>query len=155
MGVGQPGVAVQFFPPGVFGENNFTAYTGSAHLRSMDEPSLLSRESDQPPVYRLLYVPTWKQPCVVRITETTEKWSIVCKISDGKMGSPGKLVEQADGELSKKESTRFLDLLDRASFWEMPVVDDRQGFDGSTAIMEGYSTGKYYVEALRALADVD
>jgi len=117
-----------------------------SYLLAMQERPLHPPEPGQPSVYRLLFLPTFRQPAVVRLTEANGGWRAVCKRSDGLGGySAGRLAGEAERGLSRAEAKRFARLLDRVGFWGMPSSEDSAGLDGSQAVMEGARAGHYHV----------
>jgi hypothetical protein len=116
------------------------------HLLAMEERPLYPPTLDQPLVYRLLFLPTFRRPAVARLTEASGTWQVVCKRSDGLGGySPGRLAGKLERELSRAEVKQFARALDRIDFWDMPSYDDSLGRDGSNAILEGARVGAYHV----------
>ena len=112
---------MEFFPPNSLAPRpDFHAFRDRwyvSHLLAMQERPLYPAAPDPPAVYRLLFLPTFQQPAVVRLTETAGGWRAVCKRSDGRGGySPGRLVGEAERELSRAEAKRFARLLDRVGY---------------------------------------
>lgn len=117
-----------------------------SHLLAMQERPLYPPATDQPPVYRLLFLPTFQQPAVVRLSEAGGSWRAVCKRSDGRGGyGAGKLAGEAEWELPRREAKQFARLLDRVGFWDMQSSEDTAGCDGSQAVLEGVRADGYHV----------
>lgn len=117
-----------------------------SHLLAMQERPLYPPAPDRPPVYRLLFLPTFRQPAVVRLAEVGGVWRAVCKRSDGRGGySPGQLAGEAERELARAEAKHFARLLKRVGFWDMPSSEDMAGLDGSQAVLEGARAGGYHM----------
>ena len=109
---------MQFFPANALDDrpdlHAFRDRWYVSHLLAMDEQPLYPPASDQPPVYRLLFLPTFRQPAVVRLTESGGTWWAVYKRSDGRGGYyPGRLAGAVERELSQDEAKQFTRLLDR------------------------------------------
>jgi hypothetical protein len=141
---------MEFFPPNAFDDrpslHTFSDRWYVPHLLAMKEQPLYPPVPDQPVLYRLLFLPTFEQPSLVRLTEAVGIWRAVCKRTDGQGGySPGRLVGEAERELSRADAKRFTRLLDRVAFWEMRSFEDSAGADGSQAVLEGVKAGKYHV----------
>lgn len=119
-----------------------------SHLLAMQERPLWPPAPNLPTAYRLLFLPTFQQPRAVRLTEASSGWRAVCKRSDGRGGyAPGRLVGEAERELSRTEAERFTYLVDRVDFWTMPGSEDSHGCDGSQAVLEGVRASAYHVVA--------
>jgi hypothetical protein len=115
-------------------------------LVSMQEQPLHPPVADRPTVYRLLFLPTFERPVMVRLTEAERTWRVVCKRSDGRGGyGPGPLLSEEERDLSPAEAKQFGTLLSGAAFWDMPSFDKTAGLDGSQAVLEGVSEGRYHV----------
>jgi hypothetical protein len=141
---------MEFFPPGALDNNpNIHALRDRwyvSQLLAMKELPLFPPAVDHALVYRLLFLPTFRQPSLVRLTETSGGWRAVCKRSDGRGGySPGQLAGEMERELSQAEAKRFGRLLDRVTFWKMPSFVECAGLDGSQAVLEGMRAGGYHV----------
>ena len=78
------------------------------HLLSMKEEPLHPLVVDRPTVYRLLFLPTFDRPSVVRLFEAEGVWRAVCKRSDGRGGyGPGPLVSEEERAVaSRSRGTR-------------------------------------------------
>lgn len=117
-----------------------------SHLLAMEEKPLSSPATDQPDVYRLLFLPTFRPPAVVRLPIDSGAWHAVYKRSDGRGGyESGRLVSETRRTLSPKQAAEFSRLLEQAGFWEMPSSEDSAGCDGSRAVLEGVRSGRYHV----------
>jgi hypothetical protein len=117
-----------------------------SHLLAMGERPLHPLAPDQPIVYRLLYLPSFRQSAVVRLNEAGGTWRAVCKRSDGRGGySPGRLAGEAERELSRAEAKQFARLLERVGFWDARSWEDTAGKDGAQAVLEGARAGGYHV----------
>jgi hypothetical protein len=141
---------MEFFPPGALADqpelHTFRARWYAPHLLSMQERPLYPLGADEPEVYRLLFLPTFHEPVVVRLSEVEGAWRAVCKRSDGRGGyGPGRLTTETERDLSAAQANQFRRLLDRAGFWEMPSWEDSAGLDGSQAVLEGVRPGRYHV----------
>ena len=141
---------MEFFPENTLddhpGGHAFRVNWYVPHLLSMEEPPLRPPVADRPTVYRLLFLPTFDRPAVVRLTEAEGGWRAVCKRSDGRGGyGPGPLLSAAERDLSPAEGKKFGRLLTEAAFWEMPSSETSAGLDGSQAVLEGVREGCYHV----------
>jgi hypothetical protein len=139
-----------FFPPNAlhevpeFPESRERWY--AAHLEAMKEAPLYPPTADRPDVYRLLFLPTFHAPAVVRFTRTDGGWRLVAKGSDGLGGyRPGRLISEVERDLSPGEAAQFDSLLERVGFWKMRSVGGETGLDGSEAVLEGVRAGRYHV----------
>ena len=141
---------MEFFPPGSLDDrpelHAFRDRWYVSHLLAMQESPMYPPPTDSASTYRLLFLPTFHNPSVVRFKCLGDTWNAVCKRTDGRGGySPGKLVAQSEWILSRRESKQLSRLLERVSFWEMGSSEDSAGVDGSQAVMEGAQEGRYHV----------
>lgn len=146
----QQGRTTNFFPPGALDRrpdgHEFRERWYVSHLLAMQERPLRPPAKDQPRVYRLLYLPTFDQPSVVRVTDRGGIWKAVFRRTDGRGGySPGQLTVEKERTLSPAEVEQLGHLLYRAAFWEMSSFDDSDGLDGSEAVLEAAVAGRYHV----------
>jgi hypothetical protein len=142
---------MEFFPQGTLDDrpdgHAFRVNWYVPHLLSMQEQPLYPAVVDRPAVYRLLFLPTFGHPVVVRLTEAAGGgWRVVCKRSDGRGGyGPGPLVSQQERDLLPAEARQLGRLLEGAGFWVTPSFKETEGLDGSQAVLEGVCEGRYHV----------
>lgn len=96
--------------------------------------------------YRLIWVPTFHSPVVVRIWRSGEKYFLVAKQLDGQGGyGMGNLASDETRPLTENEWVTFINLLQRASYWDMPSVDyARLPNDGASWIIEGSKNKRHH-----------
>jgi len=128
-------------------------------LRTLGEPRIdsLSPEADE--VYRLILLPTFHMPIVVRVEKTGQRTLLTVKLLDGVGGygldKMGKIALEETRGLSHEEYERFCELLDDAEFWGLPVRDpgDLLVMDGATWIIDArhqatiHSIGRIFPES--------
>jgi hypothetical protein len=141
---------MDFFPPNALdeqpGRDAFRERWYAAHFVAMQERPLYPPAADQRDVYRLLFLPTFDSPAVVRLTDADGVWKLLCKRTDGKGAYwTGRLVAETRRGLLHEEARQLVLALERAAFWEMPSLENSLGFDGSQAVQEGVHAGKYHV----------
>jgi hypothetical protein len=113
---------------------------------ALKERPLYPLGGEEPEVYRLLFLPTFDEPVVIRLSASEGAWKAVCKRSNGRGGyDPGELTTENERELSLTQAKKFQRLRDQAEFWEMPSTEDSAGLDGSQAVLEGVRPGRYHV----------
>ena len=116
-------------------------------LERMNEPRLPGFAKDvNAYVYRIMILPTWGNPIVVRVQRHGELYSLSARRLDGQGGyDPGKLVESKNFELSAEDSKTLEQLIQNVTFFNLPTDDGVFGHDGDEWIIEGVSQGKYRV----------
>ena len=116
-------------------------------LERMNEPRLPGFAKDvNASVYRIMILPTWGNPIVVRVQRHGGLYSLATRRLDGHGGyDPGKLVESKNSELSVEDSKTLERLIHNVSFFKLPTDDAVLGHDGAEWIIEGVSQGKYHV----------
>lgn len=74
--------------------------------------------------YRLLLMPTFHSPILIRASRTANGLELTTKLLDGKGGYEiGKLVSNEKRPMTEAEWQHLTELLNRASFWSMPTID--------------------------------
>ena len=141
---------MQFFPPGVLDENPGLSaaldHWYSSCLLAMQEHPLYPSSSDGSELYRLLFLPTFSRPAVVRLNHVAGTWQATCKSTDGLGGySPGQISHEGQLTLSPTDVRVFNRLLERADFWRMSSYIPSNGLDGSQVILEGVRNGTYHL----------
>jgi len=93
--------------------------------------------------YRLVLLPTFDAPVIVRVWRSgNERFLITKKLSgEGGFGLKnfGKLSYEKKRPLTEEEWVTFVELLDQAYFWDMPSLDkdDVPAVDGAEWVVEG------------------
>jgi hypothetical protein len=141
---------LEFFPNNAFedypGGHVFRVNWYVPHLLSMAEQPLYPPVADQAAICRLLFLPTFHRPVVVRLIEADGTWRVVCKRTNGRGGyRPGPLINEETRGLSSVEAKQFAVYLSQVELWDMPSIGDREGLDGSQAVLEAVCEGRYHV----------
>ena len=140
---------MDFFPPNSLHDrpdmHEFRNCWYVSHLLAFREQPLYPPTADQAVVYRLLHIPTFQRPAVVRLSDIGGAWQVVFKRSDGRMGYAGPLLGEVKRDLSWPQGKEFSRLLGRIGFWEMAPSSGSFGLDGSRAILEGVRPGEYHL----------
>lgn len=151
-----PDANPQYFPKGVFGpDSDYSAYIASINacfLRAMGDTSLSGTEQSRSEVYRLLVVPAWRPPFVVRLEMGNDgAGTLVVKEALSQKYSAS-LVLNRTKKLTKAEVSGFLELLQRARFWSMPTTPWAETYpriemtmDGIVWLLEGADGKRYHV----------
>lgn len=130
------------------GVTAFEAKWYGESLKRMNEPRLLDAAKDvNAEVYRLMILPTWGNPVVVRVERHGRLYNLSARRLDGQGGyDPGKLIESKNVELDPGDSKNLVALIQNLNFFHLST-DDREvsGNDGEEWIVEGVSHGKYHV----------
>ena len=107
------------------------------YLRKLDEPILKKTDKE---VYRLLIYNSMKQSSkTYRIFKNWNSYKLVYKEFGNEDSDKiaDELFVNKEMELSKKEWIGFQKLLQNSEFWSLPVTIDRNGFDGTSWVLEG------------------
>ena len=129
------------------GISKFEADWYGKSLKRMKEPRLPDFTKDvNAEVYRMMILPTWGNPIVVRVQRHGGIYSLSARRLDGAGGyDPGKLVEAKDIELGGHDSKALEVLVRNLNFFQLTTDDDAAGFDGDEWILEGVAKGKYHL----------
>jgi hypothetical protein len=141
-----------FFPDGTFHDDPkrnavYSEWTVT-NLNILQEPSLFALSNDSKvQCYRLLLLPAFEKTTAVRLTiKSDDTGTLDVKIMNRPgENEPARLIESKTIQASQQQVADFLQLLDKANFWNLPVRDGRFGIDGATVIIEGVKEGKYQV----------
>lgn len=115
------------------------------HLDALDEPVL----SDSLPtkVFRFTWLRTFHNPIVIGLENNNDSIILYWKVCDGAGGyEPGKIIENKNKILTKKEWDDFVVNVNSINFWNLPTTQSGiLGTDGAQWILEGKKLGKYHV----------
>lgn len=116
-------------------------------LGQLHEPQLSELANDvNAEIYRVLIFPTWGNSISVRVQRQGDLYSLSARRLDGQAGyDAGKLVESKDIDLNAEGSKALEVLIKNLNFFQFPVEDKVQGFDGDEWMIEGVSQGKYHI----------
>ena len=117
----------------------------SKHLFAMKEPLLFNRKTEKQ-IYRFTWLRTFNKPMTFRIEKWKNRYILYWKVLDGTGGyAPGKLEIEKLKVLTEKEWSTFINLIEKANFWNMKLGREIAGTDGSELIMEGVNSNNYRV----------
>ena len=137
-----------FDPEGSEDTTSSLSYAYGLALAAFREPALF--DSAEPEAYRFLYLRSFHNPVMVRIfrdvSGVSGGWVITSMRTSGYGGGPlfGNIEYERTKTLNAAEVSRFMNLMDAAHVWEMPVREARFGFDGAEWIFEALKNGKYH-----------
>jgi hypothetical protein len=139
-----------YFPIVSFSENKnnwldtFTDTWYSKMLFALQEP-LLYNKTDNKISFRFTWLRTFHNPIAIRIENNNHHYKLYWKKSSGAGGyKPGKLTLNKSKEISEKEWNKFIELVNKANFWDLPTDNNSGGLDGSEWILEGTSNEYYH-----------
>ncbi|MBL8869152.1 MAG: hypothetical protein JNK90_05125 [Planctomycetaceae bacterium] len=137
-----------YFAPLTFGDDAerdaFMQQWFGKHLRSMDEPRLyLAYPYD---VVRVLMLPTFHEPRLVRIDLDPTTTRIAAKQTDGRGGyGVGRLKIDKTIVAPCHLFNDAIALLNSIDFWNLPRLDDANVLDGTRYVIESRINGEYHV----------
>jgi hypothetical protein len=139
-----------FFPKGSLDTrpdlDKFTAEWFSSYLERMEEPPLYPPSAALSMTFRLLCLPTWDHPSVVRIEAYGTTWRLLGKQTNGDGGfEAGRIDRRERRLLTQEEANRVAGILPYLRFWELPAFTEDDGCDGTTWVLEGVNRGRYHV----------
>ena len=134
-----------YFPKGSVSDFEQTWY--AKHLLAMKEPILSLTGKDRTYfAFRVLYLPTWGRPVAVRYEKKGDRFvRRSVKLSGDGGYDPGKIADQKETQIERKEVDDLATSLEKAGFWDMPVNDNVMGVDGSQLIIEVIKDGHHRV----------
>lgn len=117
----------------------------SKHLKALNEPALPSIEGANE-TYRFLWLRSFHHPIAIRVWRIGEERNIVFKELDGAGGyEPGKLIANKTRRLTADEWDKFIDLLQKTSYWQLPTESKDFGLDGAQWVLEGKKDEQYHI----------
>ncbi len=147
--------ASRYFPEGAFEEasadvDRFVSVQDwyGEHLRSMCEPSLFAMTESDLEVYRILCLPSFDAPFVIRIAKTANGSRLTLKETSGLGGYDAGHITRDDSRVVAAGDWRaFEHRVERTRFWSMATNEECCGLDGSDCVVEGRRAGTYHVVA--------
>ncbi len=142
-----------YFPDLLFDEerdhHQFITEWYSKHLHAMREPSLwtLSRSNRVATVYRLVWLPSFDHPAVIRLVKSGDGGTLHLRILEGMGGyEPGQLALDRTIPIGPKQWSELELAFAGLQFWTMPTkLEDDGGSDGDQVILEGVRNGHYHL----------
>jgi len=96
-------------------------------LDRFEEPSLRSNVFADHEVYRLILIPAFHAPILVRASRRGDKFELTTKVLDG-------LASNTQRAMTEAEWQRLLLHLDETSFWSMTTIDQREDIPNDRVI---------------------
>lgn len=103
-------------------------------------------EADE--TYRLLWIPTFDEPTVIRVWRSGEKSYITTKRLSRNQNNleVGKLIFNQTRSLTTDEWNGFVNLVDHGCFWNLPSnINEIPVDDGASWTFEGLNNGDYHL----------
>lgn len=128
--------------PGIEGARHTTELY-SEDLRTFMEPVLY----DTLPytVYRLIVLPAFSTPFVVRVETIDGKSRMYWKTSKSNSRFEDGKIKSKTKELHPQEMAEIEKSLEQVDFWNISTNEGLKGLDGSLWLLEGVKDGKYHV----------
>jgi hypothetical protein len=148
----RPRGASFYFPTGIFFRETPSGWDVdgsdrrgfSEHLRALAEPSLScgKRASRD---YRFLWIGSFAEPVMIRVTVPTDRDQAASVLLDGVGYDAARLTQRRLSALSVVDQRRLMAAFSRSDFWNMSSPSDGPAPDGSTWVIEGRSGAVYHV----------
>ena len=134
---------------------HYDASVVAKSLREDDDPQFFSAFKELPvyalpdcvdEAYSLTWIPSFHAPVLVRVWHSGNHAFMVAKTLDSKGWSKfGSVKEDNSRPLTDFEWRDFKDLLNRASYWDLPsTVDEINPEDGAVWLIDGLRTKQYH-----------
>jgi hypothetical protein len=116
------------------------------HLAAMKEPSLSCGSASERETYRLLFVPAFNHPVVIRVTNTTSGIVLESTELSGEGGyAPGAPIERKRIQLSEGDWKELKTAITASMFWSATTSSEALiGIDGDRWIIEGRKSREYH-----------
>jgi hypothetical protein len=139
-----PEARPNYFPHNLSGDLRhwFTQF-----LIRMDEPPFYSAASYQPLTIRLLCLPTWSEPCSIRLQSSGLSFHLWGRELDGEAGfDVGRLVRREERLLTGQDAAQVWELWRYLRFWSLAESDpESEVFDGTTYVLEAAERSRYHL----------
>ena len=114
------------------------------HLKVMREPSMLDQLRPEE-VYRFLWLRSFDNPIAVRVERSDRGINLFMKELSGSGGyDPGEIILNRFIALDQREWCGFMEKLEQADYWNLPLEEHDDGNDGAQWILEGVREGRYH-----------
>ncbi len=137
-----------YFPEKFFSDGwdtNSIANWSSKFLKAMGASSLLNVKDENKEVYRFLWLRTFNHPIFVEIERDTYSFNLIAREFDGQGGYElGKSSRIDKFSLTQDQWCEFMNLIEKANFWNMEAIQSNGGLDGSHWILEGVKHNHYH-----------
>jgi hypothetical protein len=140
-----------YFPKGRFagdyeGSDERTQRWYGKHLAAMNEPSLSCSRPTTSEAYRFVWLRSFHEPWAIRVERTATGAHLFAVETDGRGGyGAGRPSDTISRELDSSGWNSLAACIQSADFWQMPLDEERSGFDGAEWIVEGLRGGEYRV----------
>ena len=136
---------INYFPKEL--SNSYS--NGYAHrLEQMQEPSLCCLAKRSGRDFRFLWLRTFDQPVLIRISERADQfWDVTVKLSEGQsgFGIDQKVISNQSSKDSTSQVQKLLTAFEpHGSFWTLPTYVKKDILDGSTWLIEARSGERYH-----------
>ena len=116
----------------------------------MDERPLAGGTSDATVAVRLMILPTFDNPVLIRVwlneSPSGAIWQVITKTNNGRGGYfAGPQTETREAMLDSASADHVLEGLGTLAFWFLPTSDKAMGTDGSQWVLEVIQGGRYHV----------
>ena len=137
--------------PGEYGDYEWNLTPKQSEIWNRDlatlfkEPALNSLGTEVESSYRLVLIPSFDKPVVVRVWRSGSQSFLVSKRTNGKGGFEFGILDEINSRsLSEDEWNGFINLLNTADFFGTPArISEDPMPDGATWTLEGSSNGFY------------
>lgn len=149
-----PKIALPQYPPGCSSDSDAEIINNSGEewrtefLARFQELPLTDFSYKADESYRLIWIPTFDSPTVIRVWRSGDEYFIVTKRLHRNINNLeiGKLVLNQTRSITKSEWIDFVNLTENGCFWKVPTnIEEIIGNDGASWIFEGYSNGEYHL----------
>ena len=107
-------------------------------LAAFEETSMRSDSFANKESYRMILLPTFHHPILVRASATDKGLKLTTKLLDGKGGYDiGKLFITEERPMTEAEWLHLLELLESSSYWSIRTRTDDPVNDGAAWLLEG------------------
>ena len=112
----------------------------------MQEAALPKVYDDETEIYRFLWLRTFHRAVAIKAVRHAYDFEVHYLETTGMGGyEPGKLLVKNKYNVTQAQWCEFMDLLDKADFWNLPTIDREVGLDGSDWILEGVRENRYHI----------
>ena len=125
---------------------NYKKVWNTRILKTFQEKSLEKLPYTVDETYRFIWIPSFESAIAIRIWQSNGKYFMVSKKVSGEGYYMKNLSSGIKQNLTEIEWLKFIEIINRLSFWEMPTtdIDEEPAPDGATYAIEGNRNNKFH-----------
>ncbi len=125
-------------------KKKFKIFWNGKFLKNYKENSLEDTFQNIDETYRFVWVPSFHSPILIRIWKSNNKRFLVAKIGLGEGFDAIKVSTEKSKNVTEEEWSKFIELFEQTSFWDITTTDEEPMIDGAFYSFEGNRNNKFH-----------